>query len=360
MSILVLAASLALAAADQAAPRAPPVTGAKAKPAPVLDWRKRPTQQELSAAFPVAANGVPGSANLLCEVDLDGALDRCTVTSETPMGLGFGAAALALAPQFLMTAGVPDVLGHRPKVNIPIHFEAGTRGPSLLQEDLLLVAPRWSKAPSFADLAAAYPRSAAGASGYVVLRCRVHRDGALEACEPTKEEPPGKGFGKAANSLTSKFRADAGPDFLHGASGAWTDLTVRLPDPSGADFTSHHIGAPDWLVGLDPTKTQKLFPPEAAAKGLKTGLGLADCVVAADGWLTSCHPLPGDPPDLGFSEAAVRVAQAMRMSPWTRASGPVDGAEVRLPIRFNLVPAASASAPTSAPAGSGDRANPAN
>ena len=312
--------------------------------APQVDWRKIPTADELSSAYPARAKGVEGHVVLACEVDIDGALDQCTIASESPTGVGFSAAALAVAPMFLMTAGVPDVDGRRPSVRIPIIFKARVAIPPA-DEELLLVAPRWSQAPSFAEVAAAYPRAGAGASGYVALRCRIRRDGTLDGCLFTKEDPPGRGFAKAANSLARKFRAEVGPDFLHGALSAWTDLNVRLPDPSSADVVARHIGTPIWLVGLDPTKAVKLFPPEAAAKGLRTGLGVADCVVGADGSLTGCHPLPGDPPDLGFSEAAVKVAEAMRMSPWTSASGPVDGADVRLPIRFNLAPS-SAPAPS--------------
>jgi len=32
----------------------------------------------------------------------------------------------------------------------------------------------------------------------------------------------------------------------------------------------------------------------------------------------------------------VLVAQVMKMNPWTQDGGPVDGARVKLPIRFNL------------------------
>ena len=90
------------------------------------------------------------------------------------------------------------------------------------------------------------------------------------------------------------------------------------------------------LAGFDPAVAQKLFPPEAAGQGLTSGLGKARCVVATDGALTGCTALPGDPDGLGFSEAAVKLASAMRMNPWTAEGGPVDGAIVNLPIRFKL------------------------
>jgi hypothetical protein len=38
---------------------------------------------------------------------------------------------------------------------------------------------------------------------------------------------------------------------------------------------------------------------------------------------------------VGFSLAAVKVASIMKMSVWTEAGGPVDGATVRIPVQFN-------------------------
>lgn len=40
---------------------------------------------------------------------------------------------------------------------------------------------------------------------------------------------------------------------------------------------------------------EKLFPAEAAAKGVTTGKGVARCVVGADGGLMDCVPLRGTP-----------------------------------------------------------------
>lgn len=46
--------------------------------------------------------------------------------------------------------------------------------------------------------------------------------------------------------------------------------------------------------------------------------------------------MAGEPDGLGFSDAAVKIASGMRMNPWTEAGGPVNGARVQLPIRFDL------------------------
>ena len=99
------------------------------------------------------------------------------------------------------------------------------------------------------------------------------------------------------------------------------------------------------MKGLDRTRVARLYPALAIERGVTTGRGVAECTVGRDGALTGCHPLPGDPDGLGFSESAVLVAQVMQMNLWTDEGGPVEGAVIRLPIRFNLATPAAAPAP---------------
>jgi protein TonB len=81
-------------------------------------------------------------------------------------------------------------------------------------------------------------------------------------------------------------------------------------------------------------EVEALFPAAATAKGIKVGHGVAACVVAADGRLQDCTPDPADPEGFGFSQAAVTLASHARMNPWTTTGGPVNGARIRIPIRF--------------------------
>jgi protein TonB len=112
------------------------------------------------------------------------------------------------------------------------------------------------------------------------------------------------------------------------------DIPIRFQPPG--DTGERTVAAPTWVASFDPDTTPKLFPPEAAAKGLTTGRGVARCVVAADGTLTDCSPETGDPDGLGFSEVAVKLASTMKMNPWTADGRPVDGAVFRIAIRLNL------------------------
>jgi hypothetical protein len=54
------------------------------------------------------------------------------------------------------------------------------------------------------------------------------------------------------------------------------------------------------VAGFDPAQALKVFPPEAAAKGLATGRGVVECLVTQDGGVTDCEAKEADPPGLGF------------------------------------------------------------
>lgn len=73
--------------------------------APVVvapSWTSTPTPESLGDAFPgfAADAGIEGAARLVCAVTVSGMLEDCSVATETPAGLGFGAAALSLSDEF--------------------------------------------------------------------------------------------------------------------------------------------------------------------------------------------------------------------------------------------------------------------
>jgi hypothetical protein len=222
--------------------------------------------------------------------------------------------------------------GVEPTVLIPIRFVIRD-GTVAFQK--LMVAPRWVQAPTFADVGAAFPTVVRG-DGDVTVRCKVWSEGAIGDCRLRDERPAGAGFAKAALSLIKRFRANMDGIVWRLGDNLVADLKIHFTDPRSAEFVERRIAQPTWLTEADPAQAAALFPVAASAKGLRTGRGVASCGVAADGRLEDCVPLPGDPDGLGFSEAAVKIASVMRMNPWTDAGGPVDGAHVRLPIRFDL------------------------
>lgn len=75
-------------------------------PRSVIDGGPRllahPSAQDMADAYPPNAlrDGVRGRVVMACHLMADGRLTACTVAEETPSGLGFGVAALGMAPYF--------------------------------------------------------------------------------------------------------------------------------------------------------------------------------------------------------------------------------------------------------------------
>jgi TonB family protein len=329
MLAMFLAAAAAVAAAP--GPVAPP---ALAAPPNILisvaapRFVQQPSPQEFASAYPHGAEalGVNGRAVLACDVDQSGRLERCKVAGETPAGAGFGGAALRLVHAFRVAAPAAEP----ERISFPIGFSA------LANDNEQLAAGPWVAAPSFADVAAAYPDIGGGRTGEVVMHCALSRDGAARACKVLYERPIEQDFGAAALKLAHLFRMQLDPRLLRTGLPIGANLTVRMAPPNASEASERLISDPLWTVVDDVGRITALYPAEAKKKGVTSGLGAADCTVASDGALTACQAGPDDPPGLGFSEAAVKAAQTLRMSPWTGVGGPVDGARVRLPLRFSL------------------------
>jgi TonB family protein len=320
------------------------------------DWDRRPSAEEIHAAYPVNAlkRGVGGKVELTCAVNIHGLAENCRVVSEQPPNLGFGTSAMLLVPDFVFK---PATVMGRPvpgDVQFPIIFGSpGGSAEAFSAGTFTLVArPTWVSAPSFADLGAAYPKSGGGVGGYSAFRCEVNRAGTLNRCDLLGEEPGGRGFGPAARGLIGKFRIELEPELAAQKRTMMVNLPIRLIDPASDEFKTRRVGEPNWLTIVDPATAQMLFPFAAAEKGPKEGLGVASCTVGADGALKDCTPGAATPDGLGFSEAAVRVASVLRMNLWTQEGGPVDGSRVELPIRFKLaaaMPKTDASMPPAPP-----------
>ncbi len=95
-------------------------------------WRETPSGDEVSAVYPRIANmlELSGRAEMACVAEPDGSVDQCRVTSEAPAGLGFGAAALRLAPIFKMRPKTVGSVAVKGKVTVPIRFSM-TSGDAL-------------------------------------------------------------------------------------------------------------------------------------------------------------------------------------------------------------------------------------
>jgi TonB family protein len=322
LSAIVAAAALA------AAPAPDPANVLETPPDPPR-FVERPSPGAYASAYPRGAEsrGVGGEVMLDCQASRTGRMESCKVSLEAPSGAGFGDAALGLAKAFRISPADGD--GPARQVRIPIGFATQSS-----DSELLIKGP-WVSAPGFADIAGAYPDIGGGVTGEVVLHCAIGRDGWARGCKSLYEHPADRDFGVAALKIAHKFRLRIDTHLAGSGVPLAANVVMRMPAPDSADILDRRIHGAVWAAAPDPSQMAQLFPAPAAAKGVNAGVGAVDCTVGADGALTACQAGPAEPPDVGFSEAALKAVSALRLAAWSAAGGPVEGASVRVPIRFS-------------------------
>lgn len=314
------------------------------------DWLKRPTPEQLFAVWPTEAfrKGVGGRATISCTISVRGALYGCKVESETPPGMGFGVAAIALTPQFLMKPATRDGKPVESRANIPINFIMpgggtgthirGGQAPGLTPMTRMVVSNLvWNEAPSYAEVAAAYPEKAkaASAGGRATLKCTLAADGRLGSCSTIAEEPKGMGFAAAARSLIPKF---VGPtQFADGKpiKGAMTQVPFVFA-PDMLDPSKHVVGKVQWAALPSGDAISAGYPRKAIDAGVATARVVILCTTGGGGKLEDCSVASEEPAGLGFAEAGLALSQSFRVRPWTEEGLPTIGAKVRVPVRYNL------------------------
>ena len=118
-------------------------------------------------------------------------------------------------------------------------------------------------------------------------------------------------------------------------------VSLRFVNPASVEGRAVAVKDPNWVTTINAEKVLAVYPAKAAEAGVRSGRGVADCLVGPDGRLTDCKAAREKPAEMGFGPSAVAVAQLMQMNIWSLKGRPVVGARVKLPIDFNLADEAS-------------------
>jgi TonB family protein len=298
------------------------------------DWLHRPSAADLRSVWPIEAlkKGQGGRAVIACLVSDQGVLYDCKVVEETPAGAGFGAAALLMAPQFVMRPmtrdGVPVKGG---TIRIPIVFKGGGE---MLGSEHPMVSPTmaWERAPTRAEVVAAYPAKAKAAAvgGMVSLQCGFSYLRTLNDCRTLAEEPKGYGLEAAARQLASRFVAAPQRPGGKAISQAVVQIAIAF-DPDLAT-AADKVGRPNW-VGLPSDETLDRVFADLPAE-VKTVQVVLNCTVEQGGGLSGCGAVAEEPPGHGFAARALALVPEFRLSTWSMEGLPVVGGQVSIPIRY--------------------------
>lgn len=310
---------------------------AMAQSAPQVDeppaWARKPSGETTARAYPAEAldRTIAGGATIDCAINLDGRAEDCRIESEAPWGLGFGDAAVKL----IQAEGrfKPATLAGKPvaggRMSIPLKF-----APPELNGRYIIFRPIFSRAPSLETVNRAWPMGSDAADAVVVLRCSLRADGGLKDCKGAGKAEGA--FYEAARSLSGEFQVRLSPEDARMVGRADVLVPIRFLSPATVEGRSTMVTDPWWTTSVNPEKVLSVYPARAAEAGIRSGRGVADCLVAADGKLTDCKVARERPGDMGFGASAVAIAQLMQMNPWSQKGRPVVGARIKLPIDFNL------------------------
>lgn len=188
---------------------------------------------------------------------------------------------------------------------------------------------------AFAQERVFYPSEAQaqGIGGRVTLECLVEDDGRL-ACEVVEESPADMAFGAAALRMSQEWRV--APRTSDGVATTGGRIRRTLVFDPGPPARVVH----DSLTGLRRVERPsaqdfaRLYPRRARNQGI-SGYATISCVVN-DSYGLNCEVEAENPPEMGFGEATLQIAQKFRVAPLTDGGEPTIGQRIRRTIRWEM------------------------
>lgn len=184
-----------------------------------------------------------------------------------------------------------------------------------------VVEPQWLERPTAEAIRRYYPEAANAQRvvGAVQLDCVVSIEG-QSTCSVIDETPAGWNFGDAAIALSTTFQfrpgtIDGEPAELH------KNVRLRFAMPPDGERTEEqrlyleHVPEPElpfWDLAPTAFDVAAAFPP-AAVGHVERARAVLQCRVNLNRTL-ACEPLTAIPSDMGFAEAAMRLAPRFRVA----------------------------------------------
>lgn len=106
----------------------------------------------------------------------------------------------------------------------------------------------------------------------------------------------------------------------------------RAPNPQPFEVLQ-----PNWIRQPSASDIEAYYP-KAALLSKSQGSAMLRCRVSADGGLYACRVISEGPEGEGFGKAALNMTGLFDMRPMKIGGRPIDGAFVKIPVRFVIPP----------------------